>query len=388
MRIVYVYDAIYPYVTGGAERRYHELGTRLAKRGHEVQHVGWQYWPGAAQRLEHGVLLHGAGAPPPLHDASGRRTFREALQFAIAATRIVARLDADIIDCSSIPYLPPMLLSCTARVRRVPVAVSWHEFMGERWSGYFPGTPGRARLAQFVEQLSARFGTHRIAVSAFTRQRLPSGPSLTVIENGVDCDSMARLTPADDAPDVVFAGRLVPHKRADLLLEALALLPGVTGGIFGEGPERPRLERRIADLNLAERVKCFGRLPSAESVYRYFKGAKAVLVPSLQEGFGMTVLEAQAAGTAPVVVRAEHSAASELVSDGIDGLVTGDAPADIAWALQRLVSQPAVRARLGRNAMAAARRYDWDVLAVRAEELYASMLRSPAGLTRELERAA
>ncbi len=387
MRIVYVYDAVYPYVAGGAERRNYEFGRRLARRGHEVSLVGWKYWPGASRRVEDGVVLHGVGTPPRLHDASGRRTFATALSFALRAAPIVACLGADIVDCSSIPYMPAMLLSAMGRARGVPVAVSWHEFMGERWLEYFPHERSRARLARWVERQSARFGTERIAVSAFTRERLPDGPPTRVIENGVDCDHIQAIAAMADAPDVVVAGRLVPHKRVELLLEALALLPGVTGGVIGDGPERAALEQRALGLGIRDRVTFYGQLADVDDVHAYFKGAKAVLAPSSQEGFGMTVIEAQATGVPPVVVRAQHSAAAQLIHHGVDGLTTDEDASHIADAINQLVTDRVLRNRIGRNALAAARRYDWETLATRLETAYASMLMTPATRTTELERA-
>jgi glycosyltransferase involved in cell wall biosynthesis len=381
MRIAFVYDAVYPYVNGGAERRYYELGTRLARRGHDVHFVGWQYWPGPAIRFEHGCWYHGAGAPPPLHDTDGRRTFREAFAFAMRSAAVLARLDVDVIECSSIPYAPTFTSRIVAAMKRAPLVVSWHEYMGERWREY---APRRARLASFIERQSARFGARRLAVSPFTAGRLPSGPDVAIVENGVDCDAIALAAAAPDAPDIVTAGRLVPHKRIDLLLQAVALAPGLTVGVIGDGPQRHELERIASDLGVAGRVTFFGRIEPEEAVYGLFKSATAVAVTSEQEGFGITVVEAQAAGTPPIVVRAQHSAASALVRDGLDGVVCDATPEALAGAMRMLVAETALRDRLSANARVAARQYDWDALAARLEATYAALL--PAGTALHLER--
>jgi glycosyltransferase involved in cell wall biosynthesis len=381
MRIALVYDAIYPYVSGGAERRYFELGGRLARRGHDVHFVGWQYWPGAATRFENGCWLHGAGAPPPLHDAGGRRTFREAWAFAWRSAAVLARLDVDVIECSSIPYASTFTSRLVAAMKRRPLFVSWHEYMGQRWDTY---APGRASLARFVERQSARLGARRLAVSRFTEGRLPAGPETCVVENGVDCDALALTPAARSAPDVVVAGRLVPHKRLELLLDALALTPHVTAGLVGDGPHRAALERHAAALGVAARVTFYGRVEPAEAVYGLFKAARCVAVTSEQEGFAITVVEAQAAGTPPVVVRSPHSAAAELVRDGVDGLVSDPTPDALAVALTRIIADPDLRDRLAANARVSARRYDWDALVDRIEQAYTSLLRtSPAGIERE-----
>ncbi|MDQ4035873.1 MAG: glycosyltransferase family 1 protein, partial [Chloroflexota bacterium] len=81
MRLALVYDAIYPWVTGGAERRFAELGRRLATR-HDVHLVGWQWWDGPARIRRDGMTLHGLGRGPALYGDDGKRTVREALAFS------------------------------------------------------------------------------------------------------------------------------------------------------------------------------------------------------------------------------------------------------------------------------------------------------------------
>jgi L-malate glycosyltransferase len=372
MRIVYVYDAVFPYVTGGAERRIHELGTRLALRGHEVHVVGWQYWDGNPNRMEDGLFLHGVGHPPPLYDANGKRTFRAALSFTRAAAPVIARLDPDVLECSSIPYLPTFLSRFVAAWKRIPLAVCWHEYMGARWREY---AGRRAVVASLVERASAQLGTRRIAVSEFTARRLPPGPAITIVPNGVRYDEIASVQPSPDRFDVVFAGRLVPHKRVDLLLDALALVPDLTAVVVGDGPERLKLEMRAQGLGLGDRVRFLGTVEHSRDVYGLFRSANVVVVPSEQEGFGMTVVEAQAAGTPPVAVRAQHSAAAELIEDGVDGVATDSDPAALADGITRIVRDRNLNARVRRAGRISARSYDWAAIATRVEEVYAELTR-------------
>jgi glycosyltransferase involved in cell wall biosynthesis len=371
MRIAYVYDAIYPYVAGGAERRNYEIGRRLAARGHDVQLIGFRWWDGEPVRAEHGMTLRGVGKAPALHDASGRRTFREALTFAARVAPALARTDADIIECSSIPYLPTFVAAALNRVRRVPLVVCWHEYMGEGWRAY---AGRRATIAARVERQSARFGARRIAVSEFTMRRLPPGPPVSIVENGADVAAIAAHASTTRTVDVVAAGRLVPHKRINLLLQAIALLPGRTAQIIGDGPERARLEAEARALGIDDRVTFRGRLPDATAVYAELGRAKTALVSSEQEGFGIAVVEAQAAGTPPVVVRSALSAASELVADGETGLHAAAEPRAIADVLGRIIGDEPLRRRLGASAQTTAQAYDWEQVASRAETVYAPLI--------------
>lgn len=370
MEIAFVYDAVYPFVKGGAERRYYEFGRRLASRGHAVHFVGWQYWDGApVQERDDGTWLHGVGTPRALHDRHGRRMFREAIAFAVRCLPTVARLPRGVVDCSSVPYAPALLLSPLTRRNGHRLVVSWHEYLDDRWSDY---AGRRAIIARQTERRAARCGAMRIAVSEFTRARLPAGPPTTVVPNGIDCGAMLKIRAAG-ASDVISVGRLVPHKRVDLLLRALAQMPGVTANIVGDGPQRFELERLSVALELGERVTFLGRVDSDEEVARLVKGARCLALTSEQEGFGMTVIEAMALGTPPVVVTSAASAAAGLVTHGRDGLVVTEAPDSVALALQSVVGDGELRARMSSNAIASARAYDWNALTDRLIDSYARM---------------
>jgi glycosyltransferase involved in cell wall biosynthesis len=367
MRIAYVYDALYPYVTGGAERRYYELGRRMAQRGHDVHIVSWDYGAPREPRAHAGMTVHAAGRAPSLHDDEGRRTFREALAFAVRAVPALARLDVDVIDCSSIPYVPAFTAAARRRLRPARLVVTWHEYMGERWPGYLRHG---AMLAQRNERAAAAVGDERVAVSAFTKRRLPLGPLTSVVTNGIDLRAIRDATPAPDHADVVVAGRLVPHKRTELLIDALVRAPGVTALVIGDGPERPALEGRAREQGVADRVRFAGWLDDVAEVYAHFRGAAAVLVTSEQEGFAMTVIEAQAAGAVPVVARSPFSAAPDLVADGETGIIVDPDAGAIAEALRRLTAPSQECARMRASAMASVARYDWHVVAERMERVY------------------
>jgi glycosyltransferase involved in cell wall biosynthesis len=385
MRIAVVYDAVYPYVAGGAERRYYEIGRRLVQRGHDVQFVGWQWWDGASDiRRPDGTRLHGVGRARPLHDASGRRTFAAAWDFARRVAPVIARIDADVVECASIPYAHALFAAPILRARGIPAIVSWHEYMGARWREY---APDRAWLAAAVERQTARSGDVRIAVSAFTSRRLPPGPRTVVVPNGVDIEAIARVR-GEHSAHVVMVGRLVPHKRVDLLLETLRVLPGVTAGIIGDGPDRPRLEAMAGTLGVADRVTFYGRVEPDERVVALVKGATCLLVASAQEGFAMIALEAMAAAVPPVVVRSQHSAAAELIDDMRDGIVVDATPEAIAHAVGSLVEDRSLQLRLGAAAADTARNYDWDAVAVQFEGLAAGLAGSRAPRRRLRERRA
>lgn len=373
MRIALVYDAAYPWVPGGAERRFHELGRRLAAR-HEVTFVSWQWWEGPSTLRQDGITYIGVGQPPQLYGADGKRTVREALSFAARVVPVLLRNRWDVVDCSATPYLPLYGAWLATRLTRTPLVVTWHEFWGAHWLDYLPERPVVARVARLLEAGARRLGDRVVAVSPFTLERMKLSPSRasSVIGNGVDAP-VADTDRADREVDVAFVGRLIDEKRADLIVDAIATLRDrgrlVRCVIAGRGPEREALRARCATLGLGELVSLPGAIEDAERD-RLLRSARTYVMPSAREGFGMGVIEAQAHGAIPIVARGPDTAAAGLVQAGIDGLVVDPSAAAIADAVAGLLDDPVRQSAMRRAAIASAVRHDWDSIVRLVEDAY------------------
>ena len=154
-------------------------------------------------------------------------------------------------------------------------------------------------------------------------------------------------TPRHDRPYIAAAGRLETIKGFQDAIDAMRRLPGVDLRIAGSGQYEVALRARAKGL---DNVYFEGRLNAAQ-VAALFRGASAVVVPSLvYETFGYVVLEAFAEGT-PVIVR-DLGALPELVAESRGGLVfhTQD---QLVGAIETLVFDPALRRRLGASGRAA-----------------------------------
>lgn len=376
LTIGFVYDALIPYQNGGAERRFHEIARRLSER-HDVHYVTWQYWPGARVVERDGITLHGIGRPPELYGDDGKRTIREAATFAARVVPCLLRERFDVIDCSATPYLPMWGAWPAARVRRTPMVATWHEYWGNHWADYLPERPVVARIARTTEALCVPMGETVVAVSEFTARRLakraPHRPHPQVVENGISLAAIDAIPADPDGPDIISVGRLIDEKRIDTLLRAVAILretrPGVRCEIIGEGPERAALEMLAASLGISANVRFLGRV-SEQTLFARMKAARVFALPSVREGFGIVVVEAQAAGAVPVVAKARYSAASRLVADNETGLVVTPEPAAFAAAFATLLADEPRRRAMALAARAAAERRDWDVIAEQMEAIY------------------
>lgn len=202
--------------------------------------------------------------------------------------------------------------------------------------------------------------------------RLPRA-KVVALPNPIDVDDILARSkePAPvqgTAPPLIVAmGRLTSQKGFDLLLRAVALLRRPCRVAFlGDGPALGRLQALASELGVAERVQFAGFL---ENPYPLLASATAFALPSRYEGFPNALLEAMALGL-PCVASRCPTGPEEIVTDGADGLLVPiEDHVALAEALGRLLSDEALRARLGVAAAKRARDFDAPVVVRRFEAL-------------------
>ena len=251
---------------------------------------------------------------------------------------------------------------------RGPRVVFLHHVHAEMWRMVLPGLLGR--LGQTVERTVAPPLYRRsrvVTLSESSRQeivhQLGMAPGrVSVVPPGVE----PRFTPGGErsaTPLVVAVGRLVPVKRFDMLMTALAevkrKVPALRAVIIGEGYERTRLEALRHRLGAADWISLPGHLDD-EELRAAYRSAWLVASTSFREGWGMTLTEAAACGTPAVATRiAGHE---DAVADGTTGLLAEDT-AGIAAAVEHLLVDPDRRGRMGLAAVEHARAFTWNATA-------------------------
>lgn len=256
----------------------------------------------------------------------------------------------------------------------------------ERAAIYGSGEPtreGKARRLQRRERRVWRRAAGFVATTAGIRDSFAAEygerPRTRVIPNGGDvpaCRSFPGLAPA--APErVLYAGQLYPWKGVDVLVEALARLPGVQlvvlGGLVGE-PDFERIRALVAERGLSERVELRGTVPQAQVAHELAR-ASAVAAPFLRTRMTerhtspIKAFEAMAAGRP--IVASDLPSSREFLRDGENALLVppGD-PEALAGALRRLLQDRELAERLAATAFAEAPRYSWDSRAARLGELF------------------
>jgi glycosyltransferase involved in cell wall biosynthesis len=273
-----------------------------------------------------------------------------------------------------------------ARALGLPMLVTLHGFdvhvRPEWWEAGHGGRLMR-RYPERLRGIARQPGVRFVAVSHAVREGaiafgLPP-ERVDVSPIGVDLSRAVRgLVPMADRPRrVLFVGRLVEKKGAEVLLRALAdpRLAGVEAVVIGEGPLLPALQAQASALGLAARVRFAGALPHDE-VLAEMARARVYCLPSVTaangdaEGLNTTVIEAQAAGV-PVVTSARGSTTEGLL-DGVTGLAFAEHDATaLAAALARLLDDAALAQRMAdAGPLFVAEHFDARRCTARLEGLY------------------
>jgi glycosyltransferase involved in cell wall biosynthesis len=327
MRVCLVYDCLYPYTVGGAERWLRTLGSELASAGHDVTYVTRKQWPDGDDPQIEGVRVVAVSPGGPLYTGDGRRRIGPPLRFGLGvfAHLLRNRRRYDTIHSVAFPYFS--LFAARAAAPRTELWVDWFEVWSRAyWNDYLGRVGGFIGWA--VQRLCVRLTRRAFVFSGLHAQRLEEEGlrSEPIRLSGLYAGATEPATAADEerAALVLFAGRHIPEKRAHVVPDAVAAarrsIPGLRGLILGDGPEHGRVLDAIRAAGASEFVDAPGFV-SAEDVHDAFARASCHVLPSAREGYGLVVIEAAAAGTPTVVVAGPDNAAAELIEEGVNGFV-------------------------------------------------------------------
>jgi glycosyltransferase involved in cell wall biosynthesis len=228
---------------------------------------------------------------------------------------------------------------------------------------------GLTRLTMSVQARCERLHVERaarvLATSHYSGERAQEFYGLrefpSIVPELIDLGEWRRLLELHPAHSsrftVLFVGRLYRRKRVDVLLRGAAALagrfPGLEIRIVGDGPCAPALDRLSRELKLDRTVVWLGGVSRAELLAEYNR-ADVFCLPSVQEGFGIVLLEAMAA--AKPVVASRAAAIPEVAPHAV--LVEPDSPDALAAAIEGLYRSPETRAALGSTGAQWVERFD------------------------------
>jgi glycosyltransferase involved in cell wall biosynthesis len=379
MKIAFIYDAVYPWVKGGAEKRVYELGIRLAQRGHDVHwySLGW-WWQenGETDMVMDGIHLHGVSNPVELY-SEDRRSIKEALIFSLKLLNPLMKENYDVVDCQGFPFFSCFTAKIHSLIGKSKLIITLHEVWGDYWYTYL-GKPGIFGI--IVERAMLSLTDNIITVSSKTKKDLKNIKKFEnsiIIPNGIDFNHITEIKASNEGSDLIFAGRLIKEKNVDILINSISRVkekfPDIRCLIVGDGPERRKLEELTVDLQLTDNVIFKGFMENYDDLIGYMKSSKVFVLPSTREGFGIVVIEANACGLPVVVVDHEMNAATDLVVEGVNGIKSGLKADDMAGNIIKSLENSG---KCKEKCIELSRKYDWNKIVDSLEKVYTDTLSS------------
>lgn len=380
MKILMISDVYFPRVNG-VSTSIQTFRRELEALGHEIHLIAPAY--PAPYPDEHRIVRIPSSYLPL--DPEDRRMRARAIRAA------ADRLDRERFDLVHVqtPFVAHYLGLELARRFDVPVVETYHTFFEEYLFHYVPFLPRRwlrAAARRFsrtqgnsVDALVVPSTAMRDVLAGYgvrtAMHVLPTGIPLADFTGGDGARFRAGLGIDAGTPMLLFVGRVAHEKNIEFLLSALELVrrkvPSAVLVIAGEGPARPRLERLTERLGLRGNVHFVGYLDRRTTLLDCYAAADAFVFASRTETQGLVLLEAMAVGL-PVVSTAVMGT-RDIVGPRRGALVPDDDERSFADAIERIVGEPALRARLSQEACEYVREWHADALARRMAALYAEV---------------
>jgi glycosyltransferase involved in cell wall biosynthesis len=276
-------------------------------------------------------------------------------------TRRFGRVDEVLEVQNGMPFLARLFT-------RARVTVLVHHVHREQWPIVGPLL---SRVGWFMESKVAvrvNRGASYLTVSEVTRSELVDlgvrARDITIAWNGMPPVPQHVPRPQSEQPQLVMLVRLVPHKRVEHALETVAALrarhPGLRLTVMGSGWWEPQLLQRRAELGLEDCVSFLGHV-SDRTKFEVLSGAWVHLLPSVKEGWGLSIVEAAHVGV-PSVAYADAGGVRDSILDGVTGLLATDL-ADLVDRVDQLLTDDALRHEMGHKAQVRSGQFTWEATA-------------------------
>jgi glycosyltransferase involved in cell wall biosynthesis len=348
MHICYLSELFYPYLIGGAERRYFEIAKRLAKK-HDVTVYSLRLQGSEDYEVYEGIEIKRVGLRHPM----GKRSLLPLISYKPFLEAL--RSDYDIIDANQ--GIASFMGAFSPLTKR-PIVATFHDIYWRQWNQFFPKP--YAWFGKFMEFAWSRLQYDRvIANSPPTADKLRrlGFSNIKTIVSGIDLRMIDSIK-AKKEDRVIYVGRLIKYKHVDELIKSMK---GVDAKltIVGSGPDEAALKKLAKETGID--AEFLGYVSEKEKI-KLMKSSKILVNPSSVEGLGLILAEAMACGTAVVArplpsyffCNAKNSLMTENFAGSINGLLDNDSR----------------RNELVKNALKTSREFDWDKTASQVEEVY------------------
>lgn len=338
---------------GGSELYVEELARALAALGNTVTLLCAHVDGVPADEVRDGVHYRRRG---------GRLTVYLHAALALLLRRVCADVVIDVQN--GVPWLTPL-------VRRGAGVTLLHHVHREQWGIAIKGVGAKvgwwleSRFAPWLYRRRQYVTVSRSSADEMAELGIDSART-RIIYNGTPQMPEPQVA-RSDTPRVVVLGRLVPHKRVEIVLQAAADLreshPDLVVDIVGEGWWHQQLVAEADRLEIADRVNFHGRVDE-QTKSDLLAAAWLHAAPSVKEGWGLTVMEAATWAT-PTIGFTNAGGLGESIIDGMTGVLVDGGQAEWNTALTDLLADAGRREALGRAAAERAGLYTWSYSASR-----------------------
>ena len=418
MKIVIATAVYYPQINGVAVFS-HNLAMGLAARGHEVVVICPSQTGRSYVRTENGVKVYRLRSvdakvyPDQIHPVPKRKKilgvrwprlfYRHGLRVSVFPQREVARILGDFEpDVVHVQVSDPIGLSVVSYARRhgIPVVTTEHnqpEVLTDSLkmprvlkkganvvlASYFRNRQGKSDFVTMPTEKAIR--------GLLTGARRDLGVPVAAVSNGVNLSCFKPGRQAD-APTVVYVGRLDPEKKVGIVVEAFAqvlkMVPEAKFLIAGDGVDKPRLEKLVADLGIQANVEFLGKVLPPE-LYKVYQKGWVFATASEIETQGIVLIEAAASGLPLIAV--DKGAVSEVCRNGENGFLCkvdargkraglqgrGSEIAEISDALAKILTDEKLRRGFAARSLEIAHEHDLEKTLDKFENIYKKVTSLP-----------
>lgn len=364
-KIALISDWYFPKV-GGIEYSMHALAKTMSMHGHEVSIITRSYPDIPEYSTRDGVsVIRIKGRPlPGQHRLLMPNAYKRLY-------RLLKKGDYTLVNCHGLDS--PLGLSALVAARKlgIPVVVTNHSLVGNTL--YSPAL-------YLAGKLLLRNADAIIAVSSAVEKdsKIMTSKPIYRIFNGVDSeDSVVKVSIPYDTEGKLVIATIARMTRKKGVQKIVALAPALLEKhknllfvMIGDGPLRKSLEKKVEETGLSRNFYFTGEIPR-EKVLGYLDQADIFALPSSDEAFGISILEA-ILKKVPVVAM-NHSGVSDIINNGVNGYLA-DNLSEFSSHLQTLIEKPALRTSFAQEATRGISNYDWNRIYEQTNRVYTKVI--------------
>ena len=356
-----------PMGLAGAEIAAYNMAKYFTKKEHEIHVITTLFEEGNNETIDEGFFVHSL--------PWSKIKFFGGLLYWINAFRQLKKINPDILHFQGIDI--DLFTFFLIKIQKKPYVV-W----AQGSDVYF-----QSKVKRLKSKIVLKNANAVVALTEDMKNHIKNiyKRDIFVIPNGIDLSKFESLSKdyfykkfgfEKNTKIILYVGTFRPVKGLKYLIEAMKIIGDKEKRlvIIGHGKEKDDLENLVKNFKLENCVTFIGKTPNQE-VFRYMASSDVFVLPSLSEGFPITILEAMA--SALPIVATKVRGLPEIFKDGQNGfLVEPRNPEQIAEKVILLLNDEKLRKRISINNTEEVKKYDWKIVIDKLENVYFDIIKN------------